>query len=148
MERQQDQQFLNLRVQSIAANLGEIQIDLAVDSLCNILVACERYVAESNLGVARRVDVIVLDPARCRDGGAGSFDESRQRPRDAKPSSSQILLRKKNAVNETTNVVLEQYVGELLTVNRPLLQTAECFLQPAEELLILSFQEVWTVDSM
>src|SRR5436305_1412825 len=92
--------------------------------------------------------MIVLDTTRCSHGRAGCFDEGGHRTRDAQPSSSQILLGEKNAVNEAANIVLEQYLGELLAVDRPFFQAAEFCLQVVEELPVLSLQQVRTVDAM
>ena len=63
MEGQGNQQLLGGPAQSEAAKLSQVEVDVAVDPLCDEFVSCKGYVAEAGLCVTGRIDVIVFDPA-------------------------------------------------------------------------------------
>ena len=63
----QNQEILNLRVQSVAADLGQVDIDVTVNPFSDIFVAREGDVSEAAFCVSRRIDMIILDAARRSD---------------------------------------------------------------------------------
>src|SRR5690606_14065243 len=119
---------------------------MELDVVGDELVSREGNIAETSLGVARRVDVIVLHTTRCRDGSARSFNEGRQGPCDTKPPAGEFLLSKEHAVNETPYIVFKQHFGKFLAVDRAFFQPAKLRLDLVEERLVAAFQQVRAVN--
>jgi hypothetical protein len=115
MERQHDEQILRSIVQAIPADLTEIKIEVKCDGVRRELVTSEGDVSKMVLCVAMDlsgVNMIILYTPGSRYANASRFHEGRQRARHTKPAARQILLRKKDPVNQASRVVTKQRTCE------------------------------------
>src|SRR5208337_677938 len=136
VKRKQNKQVLDFVVQAVAADLSKIEIDVAINLLRDEFVASEGDVAEAALCIAGRVHVVVLDTSRCGNIHTGCLDEGGQGAGDAEPSARQLRLRKKDAVDQAADVVLEQHLGQLLAVDGSFLETTQLGPEMLNELSV------------
>ena len=99
MQREQYQKLLSVFAESVTANLGKIQIDVADDRIRNELVTRKRNIAKSCFGITGRIDMIVLNTTRCCYANPRRFDERRQRTCNTETSASEVFLGQKDTMD-------------------------------------------------
>jgi hypothetical protein len=99
----------------------------------------EGHVAKTRGGVARRVDVVVLDAAGGGDLDVFSLDEGGEGAGDAEAAACEGWLGEEDPVDQAGGVVLKEGLGEEGAIDGAALHHAECLAEALEEGLVGAF---------